>query len=977
MISRIRQLLGRRHISLSISVVMLLMSVVLVADLLKLRGGQSSDQELRTAVAETLAIQISLLAAENDIRGVDLSLRQFVKRHSILNAASVVDQSGVTLAAFGDMAQLEQVTSQSTLTHINVPVYDGADKWGDIKVVFEPAQSLVSELKYFAFLLVGSFIACLLYLRRILVQLDPGRVVPKRVDSAFNMFTECVVILNSELRILVVNDAVESMLGKTSEQLLGKSLDDWGWEIDQSDDWRSPWSNSLATGSNVADVKLTLDVNGEKRTLIANCSVVGGDAAQGVLVTLNDMTAIETKNEELAETLTALKQTEQQIITKNKELEFLATRDALSGLYNRRAFLDNINRAFAVSTEQGSPLFCLMVDIDHFKRINDTFGHAVGDQIIKSVAEVLVEFTDETDLVARYGGEEFIIMMSDKSMDESEMLANTLREQIIGIVDTIETNIEYLSASFGLAKLTPDVENVADLIDRADQALYYAKKSGRNRVICFSENIKALQENLQNKDSDSATESAALQRVVELEAKITESSRDLSLLRTYDSLTGFVNRSLFYDRIDHEIERAKRLDNTIAVVAAEIQDFDKIVSTFGHTVVDQLVVDFVNRLKEAVRTTDIATSVTDGESLSRITSNEYGLLLSELRDTDSVLPVLARLKRLLAKPFTIDGQKVYVGACLGIAMYPQNGGNSKKLLEAATAARVLATEVPGKFAHVFANESIDKSSREYIEIESDLHDALKNDEFSVLYQPKLDVKTNSIHSVEALLRWHHPEKGQIPNDKFIAIAESNGFIEDISDIVVQKSLQQLRQWRNEGWTDLRLSINISAMQLRRKELALSILAALKKAQIPTHVIELEITETSIIESTDDACKILNDLRDAGVRIAMDDFGVGHTSMALLADLPLDGVKIDQSFVKDIVTNKRNKTLVEFVIGLAHSLDLKVVAEGVESQGELELLSQLGCDEIQGYLISRAIDGEALSALLRQYNNTVLNLPKSA
>jgi len=953
------------------------MSVVLLADLLKLRGDSaSSTQEVRTAIAETLAIQVSMLAAENDIGGVEHSIKQFVNRHADLKAASVVNANGVNVAAFGDVLQLQEVTNQSTLTHISVPIFDGDTKWGDIKVAFEPSNAVLSEVSYFAFVLVGGFIACMLYLRRILLQLDPSRVVPKRVDSAFNMFTECVVILNTDLQILVVNDAVESLLGKSSEQLLGSSLDDWDWDNARETDWRSPWSNALATGANVADVKLSLIVDNNEKTLIANCSVVGGDVAQGVLVTLNDMTAIEAKNEELAETLTQLKQTEQQITTKNKELEYLATRDSLSGLYNRRAFLDKTNSAYALAKKQNTPLCCLMVDIDHFKRINDTYGHAAGDLIIKSVAEVLLAHSAEADLVARYGGEEFILLMPGKTLSESEAVANTLRQNIMGIVDTVDVELDTLSASFGLAHLIPEVENVADLIDRADQALYFAKKSGRNRVVCFSENVQDLQAELSQTESDSAVQSAALQRVVELEAKISESSKDISQLRTYDSLTGFVNRGLFFEHIDHEIERARRQDTSIAVVATEIQNFDKLVSTFGHTVVDQLVLDFVGRLEQAVRTTDIASDVTDDESLSRITSNEYGLLLTELRDDKGVMPVLTRLKRLLAAPFIIDDQKVYIGVCLGIAMYPHNGCSSKKLLESATTARVSASDAPGKFAHVFANKQLDKSSREYIEIESDLHEAVRNDDFTVLFQPKLDVKTNTIASVEALLRWHHPEKGQIPNEKFIAIAESNGFIEIISDIVLQKSLQQLRLWRNEGWRNLKMSINISATQLRNKELALTILAALKKAQIPTHVVELEITETSIIESTDDACKILSDLRESGIRIAMDDFGVGQTSMSLLADLPLDGVKIDQSFVKDLVNNKRNKTLVEFVIGLAHSLELTVVAEGVETEDELELLSQLNCDEIQGYLISKAVDGDALSALLKQYN-PVLNLPKSA
>jgi len=294
-------------------------------------------------------------------------------------------------------------------------------------------------------------------------------------------------------------------------------------------------------------------------------------------------------------------------------------------------------------------------------------------------------------------------------------------------------------------------------------------------------------------------------------------------------------------------------------------------------------------------------------------------------------------------------------------------------LESASMARVAARELSGKITYAFASNTLDLQSRKYIELETALHEAVATNAFEIVYQPKLSLKSHKIHGMEALLRWNHPEKGYISPDIFIQIAESCGLIHDISAFVFKHALAQLQVWQEAGWKDLKMSINISALQLRQENIALEILAALRKAGVQANALELEITETSIIESPESAIVVLNELRSAGISISMDDFGTGYTSLALLTDLPLDCVKIDSSFVSQIAETKRNRSIVESMINMFQSLDLWVVGEGIETQEQFAILEHLGCDEIQGYYISKPISPDKIPEFLEHHDKPKNNI----
>ena len=325
--------------------------------------------------------------------------------------------------------------------------------------------------------------------------------------------------------------------------------------------------------------------------------------------------------------------------------------------------------------------------------------------------------------------------------------------------------------------------------------------------------------------------------------------------------------------------------------------------------------------------------------------------------------VVTRLKRLLSQPFAIGEERVYVGANIGIALSGSGAGDASELFGQASEARVEASSKPDKVSHGFASAVLDDESHDYIRLEADLRDALEADALETWFQPKFDLLERRVTGMEALLRWRHDTRGFVPPDVFVAVAEANGLIGQLSTFVLDRTLRQIRIWNAMGFDDLRVSINVSPMQLRAESLVGDTLEALARAGVPGRQLEIELTETSVLDRPEQARLALEQLRSAGVGISMDDFGTGYTSLALLADLPLDTVKVDRSFVMAMRGSERSRAVVESIITMGHALKLRVVGEGVETNEELEMLARFGCDEVQGYLISRPQPAEDITEFL--------------
>ena len=955
-----------RPVQLALSLTLLALSVLLAADLFGLGPDpREALRRSRATVAEALAVQLSMLAGESDTEDLNRALSSFVLRNPDVLAAELVRAGGVVLARHGDAAALDEVVSASTATHLNVPILADDLPWGDARVVFAPIDHLARRLAWFAFVVLAFFGSFAAFLGRVLVQLDPGRAVPERVNSAFDLFSAGVVVLDERLRIVMSNRAGTEIAGRAGRSLLGQRMEDWPWRREEG--WQAPWATTLQSGLAVSDQPLWLDgADGVARVFSVSCASVGGDEQEprGVLVTLDDLTPIEQRNRDLSKALMEVRHSREAIAVKNRELERLAKTDPMTGLANRRALVERLEHEFERARREGTPLTCIMTDIDHFKRVNDTYGHAAGDEVIRAVAGVLSSACRRYDTAGRYGGEEFVLVLPGLGAREAAEIAERVRVAVIALGNGGQGRVSRLSSSFGVAELTDDVDDGFELVELADAALYRAKEEGRNRVVVHDPDAPVAEAASPPLEETSPSEGDLVRvRLFELERELERSRRDLEALREFDSLTGIPMRTVFLQRVETEMVRAARSGTLVGVMSFELRGLARIVATLGHKASDTLMVAFVERLQRGLRTSDLVTEIAGEHSMSRITSNEYGVLLCDLADSGGAMIIVTRLKRLLSQPFAIGEERVYVGANIGIALSGSGADNAGELFGQASEARVEASSKPDKVSHGFASAVLDDESHDYIRLEADLRDALEADALETWFQPKFDLLERRVTGMEALLRWRHDTRGFVPPDVFVAVAEANGLIGQLSSFVLERTLRQILVWNAMGFDDLRVSINVSPMQLRAESLVGDTLEALARAGVPGRQLEIELTETSVFDRPEQARLALEQLRSAGVGISMDDFGTGYTSLALLADLPLDTVKVDRSFVAAMCGNERSRAVVESIITMGHALKLRVVGEGVETDEELEMLSRFGCDEVQGYLISRPQPAEDITEFL--------------
>ena len=961
-----------RPLQIGASLILLNLSVLFVADVLDLRGDpEASVHESRKALAATLVEHLSTLASVGGLDAVERAVADFASR-SVDVAAVVLELSGGDVPVQrGDLSLLEGEPERSGTTRLDVPIFHGELPWGTVRIAFAPRTSVRRDLGWLGFVAVGSLASFGAFLGKVLVQLDPGRAVPERVDSAFDLFTAGVVVLDERLRIVMANRAAAASVERSPDDLTGLAMDDaYPWEVDEG--WQAPWTTTLHSGLVATDQPLRLrGPDGRSRLYSVNCAPVGDDATdrRGVMVTLDDMTLVERQNAELATTMRELRRSRDEIESRNEQLERLATTDPLTGVANRRTMLERLAAEIERARGEGLPLSCIMSDIDHFKKVNDTYGHPAGDAVIRAVSDTLVKLCREQDLVARFGGEEFVVLLPGLDAAAAFEVAERVRIAVIALAAGDALPVPRLSSSFGVAELADDMVEPSGIVDAADQALYVAKQGGRNRVAIHGRDAGASSAAAVLAPAPvEVSESDRLRaRVHELEAELQRRERDLVAKHDFDILTGVPTRVLFLQRVAAELKRAERNDALIGIVSFELRELGRVVSTFGHAASDALVVAFVERLEDGLRSSDLVAEITADHSLSCITSNEYGVLLSDIGEAAGALIVVARLRRMLSQPFALGEEKVYLGANIGIALSaPGEPAEASVLIGQAGEARMEAATKSDKVAHCFAAADLDDQSHDYIRLESDLHDALEAGELEIWFQPKFDLARRRVTGVEALLRWNHDTRGFVPPDVFVAVAEANGLIERVWDLLLERTLAQILVWRSMGFDELRVAINVSPIQLRAESLVDGTLEALRRSGVPGRQLEIELTETSMLDCPDSARRALARLRAAGIGIAIDDFGTGYTSLSLLADLPVDTVKIDRSFVVAMAGNERYNAVVESTILMAHKLKMRVVGEGVETNEQLEALLRLGCDEIQGYLISRPLPaGEVTGFLVHQ------------
>jgi len=429
---------------------------------------------------------------------------------------------------------------------------------------------------------------------------------------------------------------------------------------------------------------------------------------------------------------------------------------------------------------------------------------------------------------------------------------------------------------------------------------------------------------------------------------------DLERQANYDALTGLANRNLLNERIQQALIQARRYGHLLTVVFIDIDNFKLVNDSLGHSAGDELIVTVAERLRVCVR---------DGDTVARIGGDEFVLVLLNQNFEDGNVHIMKRIQEEMAQPVMIRGKGLVVTCSMGVARFPEDGEDSESLLANADVAMYRAKS-NGRNNFQFYAKEMNARAGDRLSLESDLWHALENKELLLHYQPQIDMRTGRIVGMEALIRWHHPKRGAIPPMEFIPLAECNGLIIPIGQWVLETACRQSLQLREEGFPPMRVAVNLSARQLSQRDFAESVRDVIEKTGIDPACLELEVTESMVMQNVDEAVNILGDLNDMGVQLSLDDFGTGFSSLAYLKRFPIDRLKIDQSFIRHCDTDPDDAIISQTVIALAHGLKIKVIAEGIETAEHLAFLKANNCDEGQGYYISRPLPFDALRELLK-------------
>ena len=436
-------------------------------------------------------------------------------------------------------------------------------------------------------------------------------------------------------------------------------------------------------------------------------------------------------------------------------------------------------------------------------------------------------------------------------------------------------------------------------------------------------------------------------------------------LAYYDDLTGLPNRVFHKELMARTIEIAKRHKQIFALLYMDLDNFKRINDTLGHNVGDILLKSVARKLSSFLRSYDYVArcrEVAIEDVLCRPGGDEFLVLLHNLGEAQDAARVARRILEELSAPWDLNGREVFMTASIGISLYPDDGETVDHLLKNADAAMYQA-KAEGKNNYQFYSKSLNASVLELLTLESEIRKALERGEFTLYYQPKLDASTRMITGMEALIRWNHPEKGLLLPGRFISAAETSGLIVPMSEFSLRAACVQLKRWQDEGFKPITVAVNVSGRQFDQKNLIEVVDGALQDAGLSPRYLELEITESTIMRNPDEAVRTLLALKERGIEIAIDDFGTGYSSLSYLKRLPLDFLKIDQSFVRNVASSRSDQAIVRATIAMAHSLNLKVIAEGVETMEQMAFLCEQGCDEVQGFLFSRAVPPQEFSELL--------------
>lgn len=432
--------------------------------------------------------------------------------------------------------------------------------------------------------------------------------------------------------------------------------------------------------------------------------------------------------------------------------------------------------------------------------------------------------------------------------------------------------------------------------------------------------------------------------------EIKQSQNKLNFLAHHDALTSLPNRLFFNQKLEKALNHAKRIDSKLAILFIDLDRFKNINDSFGHTAGDHLLMHLSEGLKKIVRLED---------TVARISGDEFIILFEDIKSTETVVGAIEKIMNVFASSFTIEGHNIRITASIGISLYPMDGTNATDLIRNADAAMYRAKD-EGRNTFQFYTRDLTEKAYERVIMETELREALTKKELYLHYQPQIDLKTKRLIGLEALLRWNHPRLAFVSPEQFIPLAEDSGLIEPIGEWVLKEACQQAKNWLDQGISFGRIAVNISGVQVNRGELSNVVHNTLIETGLPADFLELEVTEGVIMKQAEHAIVQLNKLRELGILLSIDDFGTGYSSLSYLKQLPIHKLKIDRSFVCDVLEDNDDRAIINAIIAMGKSLGLSIIAEGVENVEQEQYLLASGCDEAQGYLYSKPVSADDLT-----------------
>ncbi len=1003
---------------ISFGLVMLTVSLLLISDFLGfMPDSRGNEVAYRTHLAQSSAVQVSMEIGERDPSKLKQILQSTVERNDRVLGVAVRSTDGSVVFSEGQHGALWNLApkAESTVEQVRVSLYTPRGEWGFYELVFQPMPVSASMfrggssvLKIIAYITLAGFFGYFFFLKKVMRELDPDQVLPDRVRSALDSLADGLMIVNHEGVIMFCNQALAKRIGINAKKLTGKDSTFLDW-VKAEGDAELPWEPIIAGTSQAQEQTLHLRVGHHQsyQFIVNASSIVGeGDNVRGALITLSDVTEMEKKHAELELTLATLEESQAEIEEKNRELFTLATRDPLTNLFNRRAFFDAFDTHFEHAIENHSRLACIMLDIDHFKSVNDTHGHAVGDEVIKYLADTLLAFLGDIDVVGRFGGEEFCMILPDATVESAVQRAEKIR---LHIQDGVNANLSValnVTSSFGVACLPGKAKTPSELIEFADLALYEAKTSGRNRVVSWDDETGGGEQQSSNPTGAARQEPVArhadgtdvdspapvdfamsapadAKNILEHEPRQPASETQpvvvrASQRRREDDPTAagalvlvepgkaLTQRQLLAANVATAINRAKRDNHVLAVVVLDGSSLQFIADNVDYNIGNKLCSVLVDRIKNLLRLADVVSQGEMEDVTSSVTQTEHNgiaIMLSDVDSKDSIAGIVERLLDVFDQRVVIGGLEYVVDTNAGISIFGEDGDNAEDLLQNACVACSNAKMSNVRNAYSFYSTRMDESAKRFIRLQTDLYQAIDKNELEVLYQPKMDLPSGDILGFEALLRWHHSQLGTISPIEFIPIAEKIGLIQRINHWVMTDVLDQITRWELAGHRHNAIAVNVSALELKDDTYADRVIATIGDAGVSLSSLEIEITESIDIDELDTARNNLEKLHRAGLQISIDDFGTGYSSLGYLQHFPINRLKIDRTFVNGCTTDEKKARVVRSIITMGSSLGMRVLAEGVETQEQLMFLRDHHCDEIQGYLVSKPVSATETTAYL--------------